>query len=267
MIDTSDITAKNRAAWDASAKHHENGPYWEEMVAGFALPNFSVFDPTMTQTLKEAGIAGARAVQVGCNNGREVLSACAIGARACVGIDQSAAFLEQARRLADHTKHNVSFIEGDIYDMPEDTPRDFDIAFITIGVLNWMPDLAGFFRVVAGLLRPGGRLVIYETHPMLEMFDPHADTPFLPDTSYFRTTPFIETEAITYDGSTPQDVGESYWFVHTLSAIVQGTLEAGLRLTRLQEFPHSIREVDYDIYENQTAQLPMSFLLCATKTA
>ncbi len=50
-----------------------------------------------------------------------------------------------------------------------------------------------------------------------------------------------------------------------LDAIVQSCLDPQLNLTQLQEFPHSIREVDYDIYDGQKAQMPMSFLLCATK--
>ncbi|WP_367153206.1 methyltransferase domain-containing protein, partial [Leisingera sp. F5] len=59
-----------------------------------------------------------------------------------------------------------------MYSLPSGIRRDFDFAVITIGVLNWMPDLGRFFQSVAGLLRPGGRLVIYETHPVLEMFEP-----------------------------------------------------------------------------------------------
>lgn len=264
-IPISDITAQNRAAWDASAPHHGAGAYWDELVAGFASPAYSRFDATFTQALKAAGIEGARAVQVGCNNGREVLSACAIGAKTCWGIDQSDAFLAQARQLRDISGHDAHFLAADIYALPPDAPRDFDLAFITIGVLNWMPDLPRFFAAVADLLHPGGRLVIYETHPMLEMFEPNSDDPFRLDSSYFREEPFIETAAITYDGSTPDDVSESYWFIHTLSEIVQGVLDAGLTLDALREYPHSIREVDYDVYEGQEAQLPMSFLLRAHK--
>jgi SAM-dependent methyltransferase len=266
MTDTADITAKNRAAWDASATHHGQGAYWDELVTGFADPTYSRFDETLADALRTAGVAGAKAVQIGCNNRREVLSLCALGAASCWGIDQSQAFLAQAEKLKAISGHNATFLEADIYALPENTPRDFDLALITIGVLNWMPDLPRFFAAVASLLRPGGCLVIYETHPMLEMFYPEADDPFKPDTSYFRTAPFIETGAITYDGSTPEDVSESYWFVHTLSAIVQTSLDAKLALTTLREFPHSIREVDYDIYEDQEAQIPMSFLMCATKT-
>jgi hypothetical protein len=54
--------------------------------------------------------------------------------------------------------------------------------------------------------------------------------------------------------------------VHTLSAIVQASLDAKLALTRLEEFPHSIREMDYDIYEDQEAQIPLSFLMSPTKS-
>lgn len=60
MTTTSDVTAKNRAAWDASARHHGQGAYWDELVAGFADPTYSRFDDTMTQALQSAGITGAR---------------------------------------------------------------------------------------------------------------------------------------------------------------------------------------------------------------
>lgn len=262
---TSDVTAKNRAAWDASALYHGTGTYWEDLATGFADPTYSVFDTTMTAALQGAGIKGARAVQVGCNNGREVLSACALGAQTCLGIDQSPAFLAQAAALKEISGHPATFLEADIYALPAATPRDHDLAFITIGVLNWMPDLATFMRATAALLRPGGRLVIYETHPMLEMFDPEGADPFALDSSYFNKEPYIEAEAIVYDDSAPGAAPESHWFAHTLSDIVQGALDAGLTLTELREYPHSIRETLYDQYQGQDAQVPMSFLMCAAK--
>jgi SAM-dependent methyltransferase len=259
------ITALNRAAWDAAATHHGAGDYWTELVTGFADPTYSRFDATMTDALHDAGISGSRAVQIGCNNGREALSACALGAAEVWGIDQSEAFLAQAETLRGISGHKAHFLRADIYALPGDAPRDFDLAFITIGVLNWMPDLPAFFTAVADLLRPGGRLVIYETHPMLEMFDPTADDPFRPAFSYFRTDAVVDTAAITYDGSNPGPAPESHWFIHTMSAILQAAIDAGLGVKKVQEFPTSIREVDYDIYRDQPAQIPMSFLLRADK--
>ena len=58
---------------------------------------------------------------------------------------------------------------------------------------------------------------------------------------------------------------QSHWLIHTLTDIVQGARTAGLTLKAFAEFANSIRAVDYDIYENQVAQTPMSFLLRAAK--
>ncbi|WP_299563885.1 class I SAM-dependent methyltransferase [uncultured Sulfitobacter sp.] len=266
MTDTGHITALNRAAWDASAPLHGTGPAWDALCRGFRDRTFSVFDETMTAALNAAGVQGARVVQIGCNNGRETLSALALGASEALGIDQSNAFLDQARTLADLSPHSADFLCADIYALPADTPRDFDIAFITIGVINWMPDLGAFFAAVAGLLRPGGQLVIYETHPMLEMFDPNSATPDLPAFSYFQSTPHIETGVITYDGTRADADTQGHWYIHTLGAIVQAGIDAGLRLTTLREFAQSNREVDYDIYENRSAQIPMSYLMRVVRT-
>ncbi len=56
-------------------------------------------------------------------------------------------------------------------------------------------------------------------------------------------------EAIVYDGQTAPAVPPSYWFVHTMGAIVNAIVDAGLVLTRLDEFAHSNSEVEYDKYE------------------
>lgn len=101
---------------------------------------------------------------------------------------------------------------------------------------------------------------------MMEMFAPHSDTPLVPALSYFRTEPLVDDGLIAYDGI-DHGVGQtSYWFVHTLGQIVTSCAGAGLGIVSLTEFGHSIREPDYDLYEGQAAQIPMSFLLHAQKT-
>jgi SAM-dependent methyltransferase len=261
---TADITALNRAAWNASARHHASGHVWDETCTTLRRGE-SLLDAILTEALISAGIKGARLVQVGCNNGREALSAMTLGASDAWGIDQSEAFLAQAASLTALSPHTATFLRADIYDLPPEVPRDFDIALITIGVLNWMPDLPGFFAAVAGLLRAGGQLLIYETHPILEMFEPRAEYPHALVHSYFRTAPHVETQSITYDGTVAGGAPEAHWFPHTLSVIIQSAIDAGLILNRFAEYPHSIREVDYDIYQNRAAQVPMSFMLCATR--
>lgn len=123
-----------------------------------------------------------------------------------------------------------------------------------------------FFRVIARLLHPGGWLVIYETHPFMEVFDPDSDTPHEPAFSYFRKDPLKEEGLISYDGVDHGQGETGYWFIHSMGQIVTSCIAAGLALSSLKEFGHSIREPEYDIYEGRDAQIPMSFLLQAKKT-
>ena len=267
MNDIEVYTRANRAAWDVSAPLHAQGPEWEAMLQGFATPGYSVLDETLTATLESLAPQGKRVVQIGCNNGRELLSLAALDAIPALGIDQSSAFLQQAACLAQISRSNCDFLCTDIYALEQVSSEQYELALITIGVLNWMPDLPRFFAVVAGLMAPGAALVIYETHPLLEMFDPLATDPFTPITSYFCKEPQVETAAITYDGSDGGEGAPAYWFMHNLGEIVSACVQAGLIIERLTEYPHCNREVEYEKYQQRTAQLPLCYTLVARKAA
>ncbi|WP_264211072.1 class I SAM-dependent methyltransferase [Leisingera thetidis] len=266
-IELEQAVSANRRAWDDSARLHRDNASWRALTAGFAVPGYSTFDATMTRTLEGLRLQGQSGVQIGCNNGRETLSLAAFGAERCLGIDQSAEFLKQAEILKGIAGSDCEFLCSDIYALPPGVRRGFDFAVITIGVLNWMPDLGRFFQAVTGLLRPGGRLVIYETHPVLEMFEPESETPHLPAYSYFSTAPTVAEQAITYDGSSGQAAPPSYWYSHTMSGIVMAVIRSGMAITGFEEHPHSNRETCFDVYENRQAQVPMSFTLAAVREA
>lgn len=256
------VTAANRQAWDLSARLHGEGPEWEALLARAAQPGFSVLDDCLKATLEKLDINGLDCAQVGCNNARELLSLKALGGKPRLGIDVSAAFLAQGRQLADAAGIEVELLQSDIYALAP-SAGTYDLILITIGVLGWMPDLKAFFAAVSRLMAPGARLVIYETHPLLDMYDPASTTPFAPSYSYFREAPLVIEELISYDGEDHGKGTASYWFFHPLGSIVTECIAAGLALQRLQEHPHSNREKDYDIYSGQAAQMPMSYTLVA----
>lgn len=258
------VTSANKAAWEASAHLHKSGDGWARLIEAAGRPGFSVLDETVTALLLKYQITGRRAVQIGCNNARELISLASLGGVPALGIDQSPSFLAQGRELADAAGLELKLLEANIYDLP-DNVGSFDLVLITIGVLSWMPDLPEFFRIVSGLMNEGAILVIYETHPFLEIFDPHRENPHEPGFSYFAKEPQVLTQAITYDGEDHGKVDPSYWFIHPLGEIVTASIQAGLRLQELTEYPHSIREPEYDVYADRTAQVPMSYSLIALK--
>ena len=69
------------------------------------------------------------------------------------------------------------FLACDVYAVPAEYDAQFDLVYISVGAFGWLPDLTGFLAVCARLLRPGGKLLIYEMHPILDMIE---DMPNLP---------------------------------------------------------------------------------------
>lgn len=123
----------NRQAWNDSARHHQDSPDWQALLNDVAQAEFCCLDDTLRGLLD---VDGKDVIQLGCNNGRESLSLFALGARSVVGVDQSAAFLEQARELNSRSPHTAEFVESDIHHLPASLHNRFDVALITIGVLN-----------------------------------------------------------------------------------------------------------------------------------
>lgn len=258
------ITSANKAAWEASAHLHKSGDGWARLIESAGRPGFSVLDETLTALLLKYQIGGRRAVQIGCNNARELISLASLGGIPALGIDQSPGFLAQGRELAEAAGLDLKLLEADIYDLPDGLGK-FDLVLITIGVLSWMPDLPKFFSIVSSLMKEGATLIIYETHPFLEIFDPHGKNPHEPGFSYFAREPQVITQAITYDGENHGDIEPSYWFIHPLGEIVTACIQASLTLRELTEYPYSIREPEYDIYADRAAQIPMSYSLIASR--
>ena len=72
----------------------------------FFEKDYSVLDTILTSSHVFCGVSDAKLVQIGCNNGHEILSAFALGTRVGLGIDQSAPFVEDATKLRDISGHN-----------------------------------------------------------------------------------------------------------------------------------------------------------------
>lgn len=269
--------AANREAWNASAPHHLESARYRRLLQDFAIPGFSCLgfmadgsrlEPDLlTERLQALDINGKDVAHLCCNNGCETLSVKNLGAASAVGFDQSGAFLRHAEafRAAGHI--DCRFVETNVYDIDASFDAGFDIVLVTIGVLGWMPDLPGFIAVADRLLRPGGAFLVYEQHPIMNMtepFEPEPDPARLTH-SYFKSEPFEEQGPITYDGTSAPGDQKHYWFVHTLSDVFSACLAQNFAIEHFKEYPHNISSADFDIFNDQTAQLPQCYMLVARK--
>jgi SAM-dependent methyltransferase len=259
-ITKNEMVAANKASWNEAAERHRSHDQYTALLEGFARPGFSVLDATLTGRLEGLGLAGKAVAQLCCNNARELLSVKNLGAASVTGFDFSEAFLDQARELAAAGGIQAELVQTEIAKIPADYDGSFDLAVVTIGVLGWMPDLAEFFATARRILKPGGHLVIYESHPILNMYDDR-DTrlPPVADESYFRQEPYRSDDGLDYWRNDDYAATPCYWNFHKMSDVVMGVVRAGFALEDFEELPHDVG--NHIHLENQPQQLPLSYIL------
>lgn len=262
-MQSDDYIEANRKMWNERAEIHSNA-YVSGLEQRVQSPDFSTFDDVEKRLFEGIGLKHKAVIQLACNNGRELLSVKKAGAGRCLGVDVSDEFISQGRRLAKIGNVEVEFLRSSVYDLPHELDGAFDLVYITVGVLGWLPDLDAFFEIVSRLLKPDGELFIYEMHPMLNMFEGHEG--FVPDASYFRMEPFEEAGGADYMDPSKTVGSVSYWFPHKLSDIIGDCLKHNLILTHFEEYGHDISN-NYAAFEAMPNKPPLSFSLLARKTA
>ena len=260
MDQSEQYVAENLIAWEEVAPIHARHNQ-ARLIEAVSKPGFSALAKVAQVRLKANGVDGADVVQVCCNNGQELLSTRALGARRLLGIDGAESFVTQARALAVAAGIDAEFMASNIYELPKEHKEDFDIALITIGVLSWMPDLSRFFQIVAGLLRPGGVLLIHEQHPVLEMMEPGGkDDPVNFEVSYFDETAYVDPNGLDYYGFETYDATPNNSFIHKMSDVIMAGLGAGMTVQHFEELPDHISNTWYNV-EASGVGMPMSYVL------
>lgn len=192
-------------------------------------------------------LTGQRIVHVQCHIGTDTLSLARLGGDV-TGVDFSPSALAAARELAARAGPAVRYVESTVDEIPHRLPETFDLVYTGVGALNWLPSVHRWAGIVSGLVAPGGRLFLREGHPMLDTLDDRRDDRLLTvEYPYFETAvPNRWEEPYSYTGSdeqVPQPV--TYEWNHGLGEVVQAVLDAGLRLTRLEEH----RELEYPFFD------------------
>ncbi|HET6707456.1 class I SAM-dependent methyltransferase [Amycolatopsis sp.] len=229
-----DSFAVNKANWDERAVLHAASPDYgfARFVADPAhLSGVVRFDRPRLGDLTEL-----RGVHLQCHLGTDTVSLSRLGA-AMTGLDFSGAALAEARRLASAAKADIGFHEANVYDAVDVLGAGrFDLVYTGIGALCWLPSAARWAAVVAGLLRPGGRLFIREGHPMLWALDETAD-PAVPRYPYFeQAEPLVFDDPGTYVAvDRPLEHTVTHEWNHSLGEIITALLDHGLTLTAFTE--------------------------------
>ena len=260
---TDEYVRANHEMWNQTADvYRAEGS--TKLLAEVGKADFTTFDETERRVFAAIGVAGKDVAQLGCNNARELISVKKAGAKRCVGFDLSEKMLEQGRQLSAASGQTLELVCESVYNIGTSHTNGFDVVYVTVGVLGWLPDLPNFFGVVERLLRPGGQLFLYDQHPMLGMFDP--DKVLEIDSSYFRLEPFVNEALPDYMDPAQTGHAESYWFQHTLSSIIGLCLQLGLHVTHFEEHEHDLSNT-YRAFQDYEHKPPLSYSLVAKKNS
>jgi SAM-dependent methyltransferase len=223
----------NRVNWDAWAAAHGQDGYYDSaaLVAGA---------DSLTD-LEVAGVAAAAGdvrdkdvLHVQCHLAFDAINLARRGARV-TAVDFSPVALARAASLAAQCGVAVEFVEADTTRLPSRLAGRFDLAYATVGILCWIESVDAWMRSVASVLRPGGRLLLIDGHPMCHMVA--TIDPFTIDYPYAFDGPHEFESEGSYAGVSVATRNVQY--PHSLGEIVTAAADAGLRVLRLDEHLYS----------------------------
>ena len=264
----------NKELWDRFARLH-----YKTESEDYSVKSFLEGQSTLkSYELKEMGnVKGKSLLHLQCHFGLDTLSWAREGA-IVTGIDLSSHGIRLAKILTKRANLKATFIESNLYNLPNVLSEKFDIVYTSIGVLCWLNDLKEWGRIIGNYLKPGGFFYIAEIHPFSYVFDNESDD--IKDLQvfydYFHTPEPLEFDANgTYAAiDTKFEPKKEYEWTHSISDVINSLLEAGLRIEFLNEYPFTVwkqfpfAELEDDGYyrlKDQKAEIPLLFTLKAVK--
>jgi SAM-dependent methyltransferase len=255
----------NKQAWGQISEDHYHH-YKQELLEGK-----HEFNKYIKAELGD--LSGKRIIHLQCNTGADTIVLAKMGASA-VGVDLVPDNVKYAKKLAgDLGVSNVDFIESDIMTFMESHNEKYDMVFVSEGAIGWLPDLYKWGRTIRYLLKDDGFFYIFDSHPIFMMFDTEKLQKGIVDIKYpyFGKEPDVDESIGGYATEAKHGV-KSYFWMYTVSDIINSLSSAGLRIEFFNEFKENFYDdggmnylgdglYNYGFNNNK---FPMSFSLKAT---
>lgn len=222
---------QNRDRWDELVPIHAASEFYD--LAGFRAGRCAL---TPIELEEVGDVSGRSLLHLQCHFGMDTLSWARRGARV-TGVDFSQPAIERATALARELDLEARFLCSDIGALPPELDDSFDVVFTSRGVLCWLPDLTAWGQTIARCLVPGGRFVVFDSHPFVHTLDDETTSPELRAVHPYRSSePFRWESSQTYtDAAVPVQNTVSYEWHHGLGDIVAALTSAGLVVESLRE--------------------------------
>ncbi|MBW8359094.1 MAG: class I SAM-dependent methyltransferase [Weeksellaceae bacterium] len=220
----------NRSSWNAKVEPHLKSDFYfvDEFVNGRTSLNSIELDLL-------GDVKGKQILHLQCHFGQDSISLSRLGAKV-TGIDLADKAIDAARDLAAQCGTDTEFVISDVYELPNAVERKFDIVYTSYGTIGWLPDLDKWAGVISHFLKPGGKFIFVEFHPVVWMYD---DDFTHIKYSYFNEQPILETYEGTYANQNAQLIQDYVMWNHPTSEVLTALLNHGLVLNSFQEYDWS----------------------------
>jgi SAM-dependent methyltransferase len=231
---TDGYLSANRANWDDRAAVHMRSEFYD--VEGWLRAQRG---PRPRELAALGDVGGLTLLHLQCHFGLDTLAFARAGAQV-TGLDFSPVAIEGARQIAHRAglEDRSTFVCADIHDAVAAVgAATFDIVYVSLGALCWLPSIERWARTVGALIAPGGRLYVHDVHPLAWSFADDNDDDLTIAHSYFEEVePFADDSTETYtDQDRPLESQRSYEWNHSLGEIVTALVGQGLQITGLTE--------------------------------
>jgi len=255
----------NKQSWNKKTDIHLKSDFYD--LDGFLSGNTSLNEIE----LKLLGdVNGKSILHLQCHFGQDTISLGRLGAKV-TGVDLSDNAINKANSLSVKTSIKADFICCDIYDLPQHLDKQFDLVFTSYGTIGWLPDLEKWAEIISNYLKPNGKLVFVEFHPVVWMFDDNFDKIGY---NYFNTGPIVETESGTYADRDAPISQEYIMWNHGISEVLNSLVKKGLEINSFDEFDYSPYNCFKETVEFESKKyrikhldnkIPMVYAIVATK--
>ena len=220
----------NRESWNNRTDAHLESEFYD--LEGFKNGNTSLNDIELDLL---GDIKGKSILHLQCHFGQDSISLSRLGAEV-TGVDLSDKAIQSAKKLAKETNTDTTFICSDIYDLPNHLEKEFDIVFTSYGTIGWLPDLDKWAKVVSIFLKPNGKFVFVEFHPVVWMFDDNFENIAY---RYFNSGAIVEIESGTYADKNADITQDYVMWNHGFSEVLNSLITNGLEINSLDEYDYS----------------------------
>ena len=273
-----------------NATHQETGDAWDQAAAMYERKEADdiagLRSGGSTLLAPEQRILGdlrpwcRKAIHLQCAGGTDTFSLLAQGAQEVVGTDISPRMIGVAQRKAEALGAPASFFVCDTIEMPHEFDGTADLVYTGRGALPWMMDIGAWAQVTERLLKPGGKLYVFEGHPLDWVWDMEAGEYRLDPVrgDYFSEQltdqrwpkPMLasrnESDENKSDenksGGAQPKAREHQW---TLGAVLNALVATGLRLEHFEEHPDLFWDQFPCLPDDLARRLPHTFSLLMHK--